>query len=887
MFELIKQKKELRKLDRELRIKEIQVDSLQYSQAIKFLSEASNIVSDTELKDWQILSSGGRLDEGGHQDMQASAYNLYHTNVHARAIVRTLVKFVLGIGPKIEPAEKSNKKVKEAWKNFTKINKFSRREKEIATRLFRDGEVFLRLFRDEENGEVTIRFIRPLLVATPQNKQLQGITFGIKTNPDDIEEVIEYYKCDASGNYKETIPADQIIHLKIFADSDEKRGISVYKVCANRIKQYDGWIEDRIALNKVRSAIALIRKVSGSAANIRTLREKNRSDVVSSDRNKQKTPYRGTVITASKDIEYEMLSPNINATDVKDDGRAILLSIAAGIGFPEMMFTADYCADLQTEVLTDHGFVDSITAYRNSFKLGTVKQDTGELEYQCPMDWIFSNYNGDMYLYEGKGLNFCVSRNHHMWLRPENSRKLISYEQDKTIDGFRKCTLSDTSDDAWRTKEASMRNFIEPINNDILQNKTILLKKYNYNSRNDQNTKNTIRDKDRYFNIEEMVEFVGWFVTEGSVNNKSGHINICQTFKNRNNVEEIDKLLKKMPVEFSVKDYDNLGLSKHTARYWRTYDMALAGWVRVNCGVGARNKRLPKFVWELPIDLKQKLLDTLIKGDGHEYKIKNHFRFDSFSNILLNDVQRLAFELGYHTTLRKFENNKSGYVYISKGHNRKIKREDIEKFRYSGIIWCATVPNGLLVTRREGRILISGNSNANYSSSLIAQNPFVREIEEWQDFFKDFYKELFVIVMKTGIKYGELPENIDTDCIVEFSPLIAADVEKIAKAYEILFKYKIVSKKTWRYKMGLDDEIEKYYIDEEDAENVNPPTGFNPQPGLPPAVPGVKSPFNVPLSPRNQYGAQMEEMVEALKERDWDRIIELADEIEKVEEVNA
>uniref|UniRef100_A0A6M3JYX7 Putative portal protein n=1 Tax=viral metagenome TaxID=1070528 RepID=A0A6M3JYX7_9ZZZZ len=515
MFETIKQNRELRKLERELQIKEATASNLQYTQAIKFLTEASNVVVDTELKDWNILSSRGRLDESGHKDMQVSAYSLYHTNVHARAIVRTLVKFVLGIGPKLEPKESDNKKVKEAWKDFRKANKFSRREKEIATRLFRDGEVFLRIFTDESNGKITLRFIRSSLIATPQDRQFQGISFGIKTNPEDIEDVIEYYRCDYDGNWKETIPAKEIIHLKIFADSDEKRGVSVYKVCANRISQYDGWLEDRIALNKVRSAIALIRKVSGSAANIRTLRDKNRSDNVSADRNKQKTPYRGTVITASKDIEYEMLSPNINATDVKDDGRAILLSIAAGIGFPEMMFTADY-------------------------------------------------------------------------------------------------------------------------------------------------------------------------------------------------------------------------------------------------------------------------------------------------------------------------------------------------------------------------------SNANYSSSLIAQNPFVREIEEWQDFFKDFYQELFTIIIEAGMEYGELPANTDTDCIVEFPPLIAADIGVISKAYEILFKYKIVSKKTWRYKMGLDDEMEKYYIEEEEELEVEPPAGFNPNLPALPGVPGQKQPgaLNMPISPINQYGAQMEEMREALKERDWDRIIELADEIE-------
>jgi len=222
-----------------------------------------------------------------------------------------------------------------------------------------------------------------------------------------------------------------------------------------------------------------------------------------------------------------------------------------------------------------------------------------------------------------------------------------------------------------------------------------------------------------------------------------------------------------------------------------------------------------------------------------------------------------------------------------------IQKKDIQKINYDGPVWCATVPNGLLVTRRKGKILISGNSNANYSSSLVAQNPFVREIEEWQDFFASFYKELYRIAVETKIEARELPENISTDCRVTFPPMLRDDVDKLAKAYEVLFKYKIVSKKTWRGIMGLDDDEEKGYIDgemEDDDFGLGP--GVIPGQGTPaqgnPNTPRSNSPFNMPVAPVNQFGAEREalvvELVRALKDHDWETITDLVDKFEALEE---
>jgi len=376
MFELIrgKYRQVVESIQYDIARMEFEKESLDV--ATKQLKEAArNIVRDTEIDngDWKLLGgsgSVGTMDPEEHSDMQAAAYNMYHTNLYARALIRALVKFVFGKGPQITPGEEENEKVKEVWAEFRRINKLNQREKEIGVRAFRDGEVFIRKFTDETDGTIKIRFIRATSIANPKDKQnlSANVTFGIETDPDDIETPLSYYVVNGDGNFVANIPAEEIIHLKILSDSDQKRGISILRVSAKRLKQYDEWLEDRIVLNKVRSAIALVRNVEGSAGSIKSIREQERSTGTSGDRQKIKLPPRGTVITASKGIKYEMLSPNVQAADVANDGRAMLLSVAAAHGVPEMIFTADTSnANYASSLVAQNPWVREIEDWQDFF----------------------------------------------------------------------------------------------------------------------------------------------------------------------------------------------------------------------------------------------------------------------------------------------------------------------------------------------------------------------------------------------------------------------------------------------------------------------------------------------------------------------------------------
>jgi len=432
------------------------------------LASDARIARDTDSKDWWLTGqAGGTLGMSetekmiDHNEMLSQAYKAFHTNLFARAIVRNLAKFVLGKGPKVRAKDK-NQKVQEHWNNFLILNKWSLREKEMVTRTFRDGEILMRKFpitnqSDPNAGLMKIRFLRANNIRNPSSEDMfnkdENVTYGIGTNPNDIEEPITYYYCDQEGNLKEKIPAKEIIHIKIFADSDVKRGMSFLLVAMPMITKYMDWIEDRIVLNRARSAIALIRTVDAGAGTVQSIRDAQQTEHTDADKYKQKALRRGTVLTASKGVSYQMLSPKIQAADVKDDGRAMLLAVAAGSGFPEMILTSDYSnANYGSTMVAQNPFVREIEDWQDTFEFYYTQffKETieGGIEYgslpkgsstECTIEWpplILADIEKNNKAREIQHKNKILSKK--TWqlkeaLDPETEEKNMEEEQGKDI----------------------------------------------------------------------------------------------------------------------------------------------------------------------------------------------------------------------------------------------------------------------------------------------------------------------------------------------------------------------------------------------------------------------------------------------------------------------
>ena len=369
-------------LRRALLLKESQDhDLLAMQTANSRLSEAAKAVipDNDQFQDAMIATADRELDTQTGEALRQSARRAAMKSPHMKGYLGSLGRFVVGVGPSFtaqlgEGKEDAQKAIDEWWAMFGKINRWSDLEDEIPHRTWRDGEVFTRFFVQESEGPpedwepdmVRLAALHPkeefnaddlepaeipqgmTIIRLIPPEQIQegdtGFSHGIVTSKVDVVTVLAYLWHTPDGKaLQEIISAKDVQHIKINVDQDVKRGRSQLETILKRNKQYEDWLGYRILLNLVRSAVVLVKKITGATATqVASIKNKwasERADNTRTNATQMLKP--GSTVHATEGIEYDMLSPNLQASDAQHDGRSILLSEAAATGMPEYIFTGD------------------------------------------------------------------------------------------------------------------------------------------------------------------------------------------------------------------------------------------------------------------------------------------------------------------------------------------------------------------------------------------------------------------------------------------------------------------------------------------------------------------------------------------------------------------
>jgi hypothetical protein len=134
------------------------------------------------------------------------------------------------------------------------------------------------------------------------------------------------------------------------------------------------------------------------------------------------------------------------------------------------------------------------------------------------------------------------------------------------------------------------------------------------------------------------------------------------------------------------------------------------------------------------------LIDNLCLGDGTYSRPDSSIIYYSSNKQLADDVQELAFMCGYETSLygpyTEYDPRLNAYstkfqVHINKTRTqfkRCIRNKNIRKIKVEEPtrVVCFTVPNGTLITRRNGHIGIHGNSK--HAMHLVRLTRMAKEI---------------------------------------------------------------------------------------------------------------------------------------------------------------
>lgn len=349
------------------------------------------------------------------------------------------------------------------------------------------------------------------------------------------------------------------------------------------------------------------------------------------------------------------------------------------------------CHDDQTEVLTNSGWklFKDLSA---TDMLLTMDPETQVAEYLYPTAIHATKKEGELIKYNRRGTSFVVTPNHRMFL-----------ETQKGVKSFRTAGDLVSKNNLEVRMERSFKWAARDVSEFVLPSLTTARKYF----------------PERKIPMDEFVALLGWYYSEGHL--VFGHGRYRSVGFSNNDVSEIIDLCKKCG--FSPKKYK---LGVHSNNYHvMVNDMQIASWLS-GFGVGCLRKRIPDFIRTLSSRQINIFLDAYRKGDGYCRTVNREILYTS-NKLIADGLQELIFFAGQRSTIKVrtlkdklafFKDHigissTDGYVVSRSWDDAKInlKTKYLEKVKYSGMVYCATLPkHGLLFTRRDGVCMWSGNS---------------------------------------------------------------------------------------------------------------------------------------------------------------------------------
>ncbi len=362
------------------------------------------------------------------------------------------------------------------------------------------------------------------------------------------------------------------------------------------------------------------------------------------------------------------------------------------------------CYDDQTEVLTKRGWLPWNAVTMND-AFATTNPHTGFIEYQKPTRLIRYHHKGKMYHVANRGIDLCVTPDHRMWVKKRDHDNYFIMTA-KEVDG--KNVQYKAGGLHWHGFEPE---YIE-------------LKGFSQNRGSWVKKVSTMK-----INAELWVTFLGWYISEGSCDFRKGCYRVRITQNQGAIRDKMREVLSKLPVTVNE---DKNGFIINNEQIWRAVEFLGK----------APQKHIPLYALDWSPRLLNILLDALMEGDGD----CNGCYYTS-SKRLADNVSEIALKMGYAATVvikskaGEFSNyDKEKRAIVSRHEQLKVSvrkkqlnpsyypsdytgvhgdRLDGSKFPnksewidYDGEVFCAEVPNHLLIVRRNGKILVSGNSMA-------------------------------------------------------------------------------------------------------------------------------------------------------------------------------
>jgi C1A family cysteine protease len=350
------------------------------------------------------------------------------------------------------------------------------------------------------------------------------------------------------------------------------------------------------------------------------------------------------------------------------------------------------CHDGYTEVLSIDGWklFKDIT---KEDKLATVNPKTNEIIYEHPTNIVTYKYDGDIYKSNNRNLDFVMTPNHNMLVRKWNERERTLSDDYELIE---------VQNMGWYV---GLMNSVKQLRDDIDE---YVIGGVEHKHKKQRDDKKVV--------MSDWLKFLGIFVAEGTLLKEEYKIQLAAV-KDREK-EYIRNILIDLDIHaLELKDR----FTFENKQIYSELDKLGFG------GIKSYEKFVPKFIFDLSYNQISYFLQGHAMGDGCEQNsLWSHY---TSSERLSNELLILILLSGKWGSISKREPRnsimKDGRVVIGKHPEYRVsvwkktnlsieRKSQILIEKYSDYVYCAEVPTyHTLVTKRNGKMLISGNCTAN------------------------------------------------------------------------------------------------------------------------------------------------------------------------------
>lgn len=440
------------------------------------------------------------------------------------------------------------------------------------------------------------------------------------------------------------------------------------------------------------------------------------------------------------------------------------------------------CFDDQTEVLTDAGWKRFADLDRTE-RVMTLNPATRELQWQQPTAYQCYDYSGPLKVAEGRDVSFAVTPEHRQFGTFAASARDVALQFVRTEEIGDRRFLILSAGTGWQGEYPAEVVIPEVEYSQVVSNQFAA----------GYATATKARPAIRIGGVEKvraLARLLVYYATEGSTRERDGSGKGVVIYGDH--VEEVTSLC------------DTLGLK------WRLYQGPRNGvprvlinggvrWLRYfsqNGGKGSQNKRLPRWVLNLPESDLREVWRILVKTDGHTYPSGREVLVTN-SPTLAGQAQEVLCKIGASSAVHPMTGGTNHQMYmVSRKKGRPIhlnSRVAITDRPYAGKVYCVTTGNGVLYVRRNGLVHFSGNCYMSYARPRPGGNKAylghimevghgsVLEHAVWNFVFTRVSRSLTheLVRHRAGMGYSQLSQRYVDESVAEYvePDVIASDPE--------------------------------------------------------------------------------------------------------------